>query len=185
MLADIDKRIRRHLAGIRLAFRGVITLVNAAGNVQLIQADALSGERLQDAELFQHYGFTSNPPPGTMAIVLPIGGKTAHGIIIATEHGAFRLKGLQSGETAIYTKNNDKVVIHIDGTIEVVAATKVQITSPLVTMSGNLNVTGNIVAHGDISDHDTKSMLGMRNVYNTHTHTDPQGGSVSVPTASM
>ena len=44
---------------------------------------------------------------------------------------------------------------------------------------------GNIVAQGDVSDHGTKSMAGMRTVYNGHTHTDPQGGSVSTPSAAM
>lgn len=29
---------------------------------------------MQDVELFQHYGYTSNPPQGSMAVVLPIGG---------------------------------------------------------------------------------------------------------------
>lgn len=185
MIADIDKRIARKLAGIRMAFRGVITLVKAAGNVQLVQLNGLDGEKLQDNEYFQHYGFTSNPPVGSMGIVLPLGGKTAHGIVIATEHASYRLKGLASGETAIYTKNGDKIVIKLDGTIEVVASTKVQITSPLVTMSGNLNVAGNIVAQGDISDHNNKSMAGMRTTYNGHTHNDPQGGSVAAPNQAM
>lgn len=185
MIPDIDKRIARKLASIRLAFRGVINIVKAAGQVQLIQAAAMSGEKLQDAEYFQHYGFTSNPPAGSMAIVLPIGGKSAHAIVIATEHGASRIKNLASGETAIYTLNGDKIIIHLDGTIEVDASTKVQITSPLVNMSGNLTVTGSIVANGDISDHSTNSMAGMRNTYNTHTHNDPQGGTVAAPNQAM
>lgn len=106
MIAQIDERIKRALGRIRLAFRGVITLVNAAGAVQLIQADGLMGEQLQENELFQHYGFTSNPPAGTMAIVLPLGGRTAHGIVIATEHGTYRIKGLAGGETALYTQED-------------------------------------------------------------------------------
>lgn len=185
MIAQIDKRINRALGAIRLAFRGVVSHVNTAPAIMLVQADGLNGEQLQAAEYFQHYGFTSNPPAGAMMVVLPIGGKTAHGIVVATEHAAFRIKGLQSGETAIYNNNGDKIVIHIDGTIEVVASSKVQITSPLVTMSGNLNVTGNIVANGDISDHTNKSMAGMRTTYNGHTHNDPQGGAVGVPNQGM
>lgn len=185
MIPDIDKRIARKLASIRLAFRGVIGLVKAAGQVQLVQAAATRGEKIQDAEYFQHYGFTSNPPAGTMAILLPIGGKTAHSIVVATEHAAFRLKNLATGETAIYTQNGDKIIIHLDGTIEVDASTKVNITSPLVAMSGNLTVAGNIVAAGDISDHNNKSMASMRGTYNTHTHNDPQGGAVSAPNQAM
>jgi hypothetical protein len=67
----------------------------------------------------------------------------------------------------------------------VVSAVAVDITSPLVTMSGNLNVDGDIVAQGDISDHGDKSMANMRSTYNGHTHSDPQGGSVGTPGAQM
>lgn len=109
---QIDRRVRAALGNIRLAFRGVITLVKAAGAVQLVQMDALAGEQLQDNELMQHYGFTSNPLPGTMAIVLPIGGRTAHGIIVATEHGSYRIKNLAPGEVALYTDEDQAGADH-------------------------------------------------------------------------
>ena len=185
MIEVIDNRIRRALSGIRLAFRGVVTLVKAAGAVQLIQVEGMSGERLQDTELFQHFGFTSNPPAGTMAIVLPIGGKTAHGIVIATENGNLRLKGLASGETALYNQWGDYVILKADRRMQVFSSIAVDITTPLVTTSGDLHVGGSIVAQGDISDHGNKTMSNMRTVYNGHTHSDPQGGSVIAPTSQM
>jgi len=181
----IDERIRRRLSGIRQAFRGVVTLVKAAGSVQLVQLDGLSGEKLQDAECFQQFGFTSNIPAGTMAVVLPLGGNTAHGIVIATEHGSYRLKNLASGETAIYNQWGDKITLKADRRMQIVSSAAVDVTSPEVNMSGNLNVAGNIVAQGDISDHGDKSMANMRAAYNDHTHTDPQGGSVAAPGAQM
>lgn len=188
MIKQIDQRIRRHLSGIRLAFRGVVTLVNAAGAVQLIQSEGLSGEKLRGTELFQHHGFTSNPPAGSMYVVLPIGGKTAHGIIIATEHGTYRLKNLASGETAIYNQWGDHVTLKADRRMQVVSHLAVDITTPTVNMSGDLNVGGSIVAQHDISDSaatGAKSMAGMRQVYNGHTQVDPQGGSVAPPGAQM
>jgi phage gp45-like len=185
MIRQIDARIRRHMSGIRLAFRGVVTLAKAAGAVQLVQFDGLSGEKLQDAELFQQFGFTSNLPKGTMGIVLPIGGKTAHGIIIATEHGSYRLKTLASGEAAIYNQWGDYVALKADRRMEVVSSTAVDITSPEVNMSGNLNVAGDIIAQGDISDHDNKSMASMRMVYNGHTQIDSMSGIVQAPGAKM
>lgn len=123
MITTIDARIKRFLGGIRLAFRGVITLVKAAGAVQLVQMDGVSGERLQNTELFQHYGYTSNPPAGTMAVVLPLGGRTAHGIIIATEHGAFRLKNLAPGEMALYTDEGDSIILKRGRIIEATTQT--------------------------------------------------------------
>lgn len=185
MIEQIDARIRRALGSIRLAFRGVITLVKAAGSVQLLQVDGLAGEQLQDNELFQHYGFTSNPPPGTMCIVLPIGGKTAHGIIIATEHGSYRLKGLQSGETALYTDEGDNLVLkrgHImeanTETFRVNASTAIELNTPIVKASADIK------AAGDVFDHDTKSMSGMRGAFNGHHHNTADGLS-DLPDRSM
>ncbi|MFA7399229.1 MAG: phage baseplate assembly protein V [Sideroxydans sp.] len=181
---QIDERISRKLASIRQAFRGVVTLVKAAGSVQLVQLNGLSGERLQDVEHFQQFGFTSNPPAGSMAIVLPIGGKTAHGIVIATEHGTYRLKNLESGETAIYNQYGDHVLFKANRRMQIVSSIGVDIDSPEVTMSGNLNITGNIVADGDISDQGSKSMAAMREVFNLHTQ-PVSGGIAQAPSGSM
>ncbi|STU35668.1 Mu-like prophage protein gp45 [Klebsiella pneumoniae] len=78
---------------------GVLTRVKSDLTIQQVQVKGLAGEQLQDAELFQHFGFTSCPPAGTQCIVLPIGGQTSHAIIIATENGAYRLQ-VASGEVA-------------------------------------------------------------------------------------
>lgn len=128
MIREIDARIARALGRIRLAFRALLTGLDTAPPVALFQADALAGERIVDNELMQHYGFTSAPPAGTMAIILPVGGKTAHGVAIATEHGTYRLKALDGGEVAIYDDQGQKVhltrdgiVVHSDKTVRIEA----------------------------------------------------------------
>lgn len=169
MINEIRKLIDRRLAGLRLAYRGVITLVNAAGAVQLVQGEGLSGENGQDDELFQHYGYTSNPPPGTMKIVLPIGGKTSHSIIIATEHGDYRLQGLKSGEVAIYTDEGDRIVLKRGRLIEVTtetlrintlvmevnADTKIDFNTPMVTCSQQATVQQRINGNGGMAINNT------------------------------
>lgn len=204
MIRQLDERIRRHLSGIRLAFRGVITLVKSAGSVQLVQLDGVSGEQLQDAELMQQYGCTSNPPAGSMAIVLPIGGRTAHSIVIATEHGTFRLKNLKPGESALYTDEGDSIILKrgritevTTNTFRINAAVAIELNAPAITGTASTSVSFNtpvvhasaaIVAQGDITDSAAiapKTMSGMRIVYNGHTHSDPQGGSVSNPANQM
>lgn len=189
MIREIDARIRRALGGVRLAFRGVITLVKAAGAVQLVQLDGMSGEQLQDTELFQHYGFTSNPPVGTMAIVLPLGGKTAHGIIIATEHGSYRLKNLAGGETAIYSDEGDHVHLKRGRVMEIVtqtllikATTKVRMETPLVETTGKIEADDTI---RDLRPTNNRTVDGMRQQYNAHTHPDAQGGNTGTPSQGM
>jgi len=183
MIAQIDKRIRRALGSIRLAFRGVVRHVNTAPAVMLVQGDGLNGEQLQATEYFQHYGLTSSPPPGAMLVVLPVGGSTAHGILIATEHGSYRLKNLAPGESALYDDQGQKVHITRNGIVVDGAGKQVTITNtPKVRMETELEVTGEIKDRCDTSG---KTMSGMRNTYNNHTHNDPQGGTVNVPNQVM
>lgn len=103
----------------RSAFRGVINLVKSKPQHQLTQVSGLSGEVLQDVELMQHFGFTSVPPAGTQAVVIPLGGKTTHGIVVATENGAFRVAGLESGEVAIYDESGSTIILKKGRVVEV------------------------------------------------------------------
>ena len=79
-------------------------------------------------------------------------------------------------------------------TYRVNAATAIEFNTPIITANASTQVALNtplvaastdVKAQGDIYDHNNKSMSGMRQIYNTHTHSDPQGGSVSVPTGQM
>lgn len=165
MINEIDKRIRRAMAGVRQAFRGVLTLVNSSSAVQLIQGDGLATEKLQDVELFQHYGLTSNPPPGSMAVVLPVGGKTSHGIVIATEHGSYRLKALKTGEVALYTDEGAKIVLKRGRLIEtdcdvfkvncktweVNASDKADFNTPMLSASEQVTAGGQLNGNGGMA----------------------------------
>jgi phage baseplate assembly protein V len=167
VIKTIDERIRKALGSLRFAFRGVLTNVGAGAGVQLAQIDGVAGEQLQDAELMQHYGITSNPPAGSMVVVLPLGGKTAHGIVIATEHASYRLAGLASGEVAIYSDEGDSVVLKRGRVIEVTthtlrinAAEAVEINTKTLTVTATADVTlttptqtvsGQIVGQGGLA----------------------------------
>ncbi|HEN3660477.1 TPA: phage baseplate assembly protein V [Yersinia enterocolitica] len=165
MWNNVDSRISAALNRIRRAFRAVLTRVNSGGQVQTVQARGLAGERLQDNELFQHYGFTSNPLPGTMAVILPLGGNTSHGVIIATEHGAYRLAGLKSGEVALYTDEGAKIVLKRGRIIdvecdtyrvtcknyEVNAEEKADFNTPMVTASEQVTAQNKITGNGGMA----------------------------------
>lgn len=184
MIEQIDARIRRALGRVRQAFRGVLTRVNSAPAVQLVQVDGVAGEQLQDSELMQQFGFTSNPPPGTMVVVLPVGGNTAHGIVIACENGQYRLKGLEPGETAIYNQWGDYCVLkagHVaeisTGTFTVKASEKLRIETPI------LECTGTVKDLCDLPEGST--MDAMRTTYDTHTHPGDSGGTTGQPNQDM
>lgn len=171
----ISRAIDQARALFRPAFRAVLTALEKKTPVQFAQADALAGEQIQDAEVFQHYGFTSAIPPGSAVIVIPIGGRTAHSVVLGSEKGEVRFKLQNDGEVAIYTAEGDRIWFKNGRTIEietstllVKASTKVRFQTPLVEMEHELKVADDIQ---DRVDHpDTKTMRGMRSIYNTHTH---------------
>ncbi len=199
MLADIDRRIGRALAGIRQAFRGVLRGTRGGKGSQLAQVDGLAGEPLPDLELFQQFGFTSNPPAGTAVVVLPLGGRTSHGIIVATENGAYRIGDLQPGETAIFNAFGDRFVFRdgrIDGTTKafrLVALEGMEFDTPSAQFTGAVTVKdaltgtggmaisggdgarveGSLHATGDVSAGD----ISLRG----HRHDGDSGGQTSKP----
>lgn len=118
MINQISRQIQGALSRIRQAFRVVLGSTDPDARVQTVQAVGIGDEKLQGVEFFQQYGFTSHPQPGTMGIVIPLGGVSSHSIIIATEHAIYRLKSLRPGEVAIYTDEGAKIVLRRGKVIE-------------------------------------------------------------------
>lgn len=173
MIDAIDKRINRALRNVRHAFRGTLSLLDTAKRISKAQLTGIVDETLNNIEMFQHFGFSSAPPADSEVIVLPILGRSRLSVIIASENGKYRFKGLLTGESVLYSQYGDYVRIHKGRIVEVKAAAEVKIDAPLATMTGNLKVTGNIESGGDIKDqHGT--MQAMRTVYNQHAHS-PDG----------
>lgn len=162
----INRAISKALGRVRTAFRAVLTNIATTTPIQLVQADAMAGEQLQDNELVQHYGFTSVPLAGTQLIVLPIGGKTAHGIVIATEHTQYRLKGLKNGEVALYDDQGQQIVLTRQGIVVKGAGLPIKITdTPSITMETELvHITGNLKVDGDIDNDGDLSTKGDASV---------------------
>lgn len=203
MIHDVRRQIARAVQSIRLAFRGKLTHTNSTPAIQLTQVAGLADELLQNVEMMQHYGFTSNPPPGTECVVVPLGGRSGHGIIVSTEHGTYRLKQLQPGEMAIYTDEGDNITLKRGHLIEVTtqtfrinASVAIEMNSPTITGNASntvqlntptVNASAAIVAQGDITDSAAtapKTMAGMRIVFNGHKHPET-GALTNTPNASM
>jgi phage baseplate assembly protein V len=183
------RMINRSMAHERPAFRAVLTGINTAAPIALVQADGLAGEQLQDNELVQHYGYASAPPAGSQLVVLPLGGKTAHGIIIATEHASYRLKALKNGEVAIYDDLGQSVYLTRNGTVinggglpvTIKNTPSVTADTPMFHLTGSLNVDGSVIAQGDVADHGSKTMATMRAAYNGHHN----GSGTTTPDQAM
>lgn len=179
MIKTIDARVARAMNQVRKAFRAVLSRTNTAPGVSLVQAEGLAGEAIRDAELFQHFGLTSAPPAGTMAVVLPIGGKTAHGVVVATEHASFRIADLGDGEVAVYDAHGHSVELRQSGIVIKGGGDVVTITdTPTVRVEADIEATGEIT---DRVGTGGKTMAHMRSVYNTHTHPENDSGGPTDP----
>lgn len=150
MIEVIRREISRALAGVRGAFRGAVTAYRyRAPDAVLVQASALAGEALQDAELFQQAGFTSGLPAGTQMIVLPLGGKTVHAVIIATEYGKYRVE-CAPGEVALYHLTEPDCWVHLKAgrviaarcaRLEVEADEAIALKAPTVTVEASTSAS--------------------------------------------
>lgn len=155
---------------VRNAFRGVLNLVNSSPKIQLVQVSGLADETLQEVELMQHFGFTSVPPAGTEAVIIPLGGKTTHGIVIATENGAYRVASLKNGEVAIYDSSGSTIILKNNRIIDVDCDT-------FNVTCKNYSVTATAGAHFDTPNLETTQLLTAQGQINGNGGMAVQGGN--------
>jgi phage baseplate assembly protein V len=155
--------------------RARITGVDDAKGVQTLQI-GLNGETRDAVESFQAYGFTGVPIPGAEAVVAFVGGGRDNGYVLAVNDRRHRIKGLQQGEVAVYNNAGASIVLKADGSVLITAPGGVTVDTP------NLAVTGDII---DQSAGAGKSMAAMRQIFNGHTHVNPEGGNVPPPNEQM
>ena len=125
MMRTINKMLeplRRRMA--TLVNRAVLQAVNDAGGLQELQVQALADEVMDRLERFQQYGLTSVPLPGAECVLLSVGGSRSNAVIIAVDDRRYRLQGLEGGECALYSIDDQeahghRIVLKRGGVIEV------------------------------------------------------------------
>jgi|GEM_PF-436316 len=152
MLKSLEQQVRRAVAQIRLPFFGRVT---RAG--QSPQVAGLNGELFPDVAQVQHVGFACGLPLDAEVVMLPLMGKTARSVIIASRGGSVVVT-VNAGETCIYDQFGHTI----------------KLTKAGIQMVGNVTIQGNLTATGSVSDQ-FGSMAQMRVIYNTHTGHVPSG----------
>ena len=144
MVRDFQRLAAPLLRRLRLMVgRGVVRLVDDAYGRQRVQVAVLDGELADQIERFQDYGLTSNPPAGSEAIVLNVGGSRDHAVAVCVEDRRFRLRSLKPGEVALYTDEGD--VIHFKRGHEILISSRsVKVAASDVIFSGSVSVDGNL-----------------------------------------
>jgi phage gp45-like len=183
-LVDLIRReIARAATSTRLAFRGVLSSFrNRTSGAMLANAEGLAGEALKDVEIFQHAGLAAGLPAGTPVIVLPVGGKTAQSVVIASEHGTYRVQ-VAPGEVALYHLTEADCSVHLKAgrvvaikcdKLEISADTEVAITAPVLKVSDDIEVRTAGTPY---------SLNAFLAAYNGHRH--PETGSTTQPPDSI
>ncbi len=117
--------------------RAVLGMVNDAAALQSVQVQILADQVRDNAEHFQHYGFTSVPFPGAEGIALAVGGSSGHTVVINIDDRRYRIK-LESGEVALYDDQGQYVKLGRDGQVAVKASTKLTLEAPEVDVQADV-----------------------------------------------
>lgn len=179
LLQPIQRRVRLMIS------RAVLTLVNDGAGIQVVQVKLLAGEVRDSVERMQDYAFTSVPHAGAEGVMACVSGDRDHGIVIVMDDRRHRPTDLKSGESAMYDDLGQRIHLTRDGIVITGAGLPVTIKdTPKVRMETPLlEVTGDIK---DRCDTDGRTMSGMRDIYNGHTHPEnDSGGPTSAPNQGM
>lgn len=185
------KNAERLFRRIQMLFgRGRVSQVNDTGTVQTMQVQMSDLETSDNRIRMAEFGFTSNPPAGSDALVMSVAGDRGASAVIATNHQPSRPKGLQPGETMLFSQDGKYVYLTASGGISIFAngqpvnvsgATTVTITASteIIADTPIFKCTGDIIDNCDTNEH---TIADMRAISNEHTHPVPEveGGGDTV-----
>ncbi|WP_299453394.1 phage baseplate assembly protein V [uncultured Pigmentiphaga sp.] len=154
--------------------RARLVSLDDGGGQQMMSLAGLKGDRPGRVPRVQPYGFTSNPPAGSVGVILSLGGRSDRAMVIGVEHEDYRPRNLPAGATAIYDQHGNMVSL-VEQQLRVVHAQEVVIEAPqIVLQAGGSQMT--ISASG--ADINAPSLRhNGRNVGATHVHTNVQPGT--------
>ncbi|RYL25155.1 phage baseplate assembly protein domain-containing protein [Acinetobacter piscicola] len=146
-------KLSKSLGQIRQAFLGIVARAGVKAQIQ-----GLADEVMDEMEIYQQVGFSSWIPEKSRVVILPLMGKSARSIIIASTEAPIMIT-VEEGETCIYDQFGHQILLHKDG-VKIIGDTEIE---------GGLKVSEGIQAGKDVSDK-KGSMQAMRDAYNPHTH---------------
>lgn len=189
-LGDINRLLNPLRRKIFLLIgRAILAAVDNSETTQLLQVTILKDETISDVERFQEYGFESYPKAGAECFVVFLNGNRSQGIVLSVMDRQYR-PDIDEGEIAFYTHENESAGGH---RIHFKTGQKIEIFCKEATVNATVKakvdspateVTGGSV---ELASQDAvKKLLNedFAGLFDTHVHTDPQGGLTGAPTIS-
>lgn len=190
-----DALFERLVRRVQMMFgRARISYVDDSGPVQKVQVRVSALETSDNRLRLAEFGFSSNPPIDSDALFLGISGDRSAVAAIATNHQPSRPRGLQSGETMLYSQDGKSVYMTAAGGIVVEAKGQDVVVNNARNVVWNCtgdfthNVGGKykvvagggvefdtslVAATGDVQDQsgsNEATMKSMREDYDEHGH---------------
>lgn len=168
-----------------LLTRAVVRGLNTATKCQMLQVEMAGGEGKSDIEHMEAYGFTAAPLTGAEAVAAYFDGDRSHGVVLVVSDRRYRIKGLTSGEVAVYDDQGQSVTLTRAGIVVNGAGKPITFTNaPKARFEMDIEATGEIK---DKCDSSGLTMSAMRVAYNGHTHKEngSGGGTTDATTQKM
>lgn len=147
-----------------------------------IQVKIMDGETPPNVDRVEMYGLSYRAHADCQAYVVFPSGDRSRGMAIIVADKQYNIE-LADGEVCLHDDIGQKVHLTRSGMVIDGGGLPITITNtPKTRIESDLEVTGNIK---DQCDGAGKTMTGMRETYNGHTHNDPQGGAVGAPNQGM
>lgn len=173
--------IQRQLLG--LIGRAVVKSISAATKCQTVDVSLIAGEPKAGVEHLEPYGFTARANSGAEAVVLFPDGDRSHAVVVTVSDRRYRLKGLQTGEVAVYDDQGQSVTLTREGIVVDGAGKRSRFAPPKARFEMHLEVTGQVK---DLCDSSGTTMSAMRLAYNGHRHRENgQGSNTDKPDKAM
>ncbi|MET4734747.1 phage gp45-like [Thalassospira sp. MBR-102] len=190
-----------------MIFRAVVRYAKSTSQGGAISAQLAgrSGDTLDGVVVFEGYGFSHIPLPvdangrGAETIVFQLERNLAVAIPPMDRRHRAKSGAVIPGEVSIYDDQGQRITLKrgkkivIDGAdfLDALIATKVLVNCPDVEFTGNVKIGGNLevvgqaTVGGDITDQagsgNTRTVAGMREVYNGHEHPENDNNGPTDP----
>ena len=193
---DVIERLSHRI--LLVIARSLVTLVNDAGGIQILQVRLSASEVRDGLPRVSEFGFSSNPPEGSDAVVAFLGGDRSKGIVIGTCHQPSRPRDLSPGESILHSQDGKSVYLTAAGGMVVEAKGQPVVVNNASDVTWNCSGKFTLVApggvefdtplvksSGDMQDNfetNPHTLAEMRQISNEHTHPvkGVQSGSSSV-----
>lgn len=164
-----------HKKILSLIARVVVGSVSSTQKCQQIDVSLIAGDQKTGIEHLEPYGFTSRANAGAEAILLFPDGDRSHAVAVAVADRRYRIKGLATGEVAIYDDIGQSATLTRAGIVVNGGGNPITFMgAPKARFEMDIESTGQIT---DLVESGGVSMSAMRDTYDGHNHVGNGSGN--------